>query len=174
MVPTSYSKLTISTTATISAVHNQTKINHTTGTFSNLFGAYQILTVGISNRMIRVPVPLPFSQPPYRKVMVADIFFRAIKGLAVDSSFSSADIVATITAYSDFNTIFAELETTQIADIIRSIVFGIDNLIGMGVYDRHGTAITFEVNDAHPTILYYFAFHSILWVSDLDDYARTD
>ena len=95
-----------------------TKLGHTTGTSGNplnTFGAFRLMEVGSSARTIRVPTALPMSEKPYRKAMVADIFFRKIKALALESDFSSADLVATIATYFDFNTGSAEIESAAAA-----------------------------------------------------------
>ena len=169
MAPTGSSNLITSTTTTISIIRSQTKIGHVTGTSGNTFGTYQILTVGTSDRMIQVLVPLPMDQPPYRKAMVANLFFRAVKGLTRYSSLSSTNLVATIVAYLDFNTSLTELEVTAAAGIVHTTLFRIDNLIGLGFRNRLGSAVTFDVNDERPVTLYCVAFHSTLWASNLDD-----
>ena len=169
MAPIGSSNLVTSTTTTISIIRSQTKIGHTTGTSDNTLGTYQILTVGTSDRMIQVLVPLPMDQPPYRKAMVANLFFRAVKGLTRYSSLSSTNLVATIVAYLDFNTCLVELEMAAAAGIIHTTIFRIENLIGLGFRNRHGSAVTFDANDERPATLYYVAFRSILRASNLDD-----
>ena len=55
--------------------------------------------------------------------MVANLFFRVIKGLGIDSSFSSADLVATIATYFDFNTSSVEIEATAAVNFILATLF---------------------------------------------------
>ena len=127
MAPISSSFSTSSTSVplhnTMYHKHNNTNDGHTTSTSDNAFGAYKILAVGTSERMFRVPVPLPKSQPPYRKAMVADLFFGIVKGLAIDSTFSSVDLISTIAEYFDFNTSSAEEEATVAVTNIRATDF---------------------------------------------------
>ena len=44
----------------------------------SFFGAFQQMTVGSSNVTIRTIVPLSISAEPYRKAIVAILFFRRI------------------------------------------------------------------------------------------------
>ena len=104
---------------------------HTTGTSGNAFGSYKILAVGTSERILCVPVPLPVSQPPYRKAMLTDLFFGTFKGLEIDSIFSSADLVSTIAEYFDFNTSLAEEEATVAVKHIRAAIFDVNHLTGI-------------------------------------------
>ena len=55
--------------------------------------------------------------------MVADLFFRKIKVLAVNSAFSSAGLMSTIATYFDFNTSSAEIEAATVVERIRAAVF---------------------------------------------------
>ena len=103
-----------------------TNYGHTTGTSGTKtlsFGTFQLVKVGSSDGTIRVPSAIPMSEKPYRKAMVADLFFRKVKALAVDSAFSSADLVATIATYFDFNTSSAEIEAAKAAAGIRAAIF---------------------------------------------------
>ena len=97
------------------------------------------MEVGSSARTIRVPTALPMSEKPYRKAMVADIFFRKIKALALESDFSSADLVVTFATYFDFNTGSAEIESVAAANKIHDAVFCVENLIGLGFRNQYGT-----------------------------------
>ena len=119
-----------------------TKLGHTIGTSGNplnTFGSFQLMEVGSSARTIRVPTALPMSEKPYRKAMVADIFFRKIKALALESDFSSADLVVTFATYFDFNTGSAEIESVAAANKIHDAVFCVENLIGLGFRNQYGT-----------------------------------
>ena len=111
MVLTGFSNSTTSTSATMSPPFFRTKIGHIIGTSGNVFEVYQLLTVRTSDITIYVPIPLPMAQPPYRKVMVTDLFFDLIKSLVVDSFFS-ADFVSKIDVYFDFNISSVKEEAT--------------------------------------------------------------
>ena len=104
----------------------------TSGTNTVSFGSFQLLKIGSSDGTIRVPSAIPMLEKPYRKSMVADLFFRKVKALAVDSAFSSADLVATIATYFDFNTSSAEIEAATAAERIRAAVFQVEYLTGLG------------------------------------------
>ena len=105
------------------------------------FGGYKLVTVGTSEQTIWVPVSLPMSERPYRKVMVANLFFRKIKALAVDSDFTSADLVSTIATYFNFNTSSAENEAAAAAKTIRATVFNVSNLTGLGFQNQLGATV---------------------------------
>ena len=104
----------------------------TSGTNTVSFGSFQLLKIGSSDGTIRVPSAIPMLEKPYRKSMVADLFFRKVKALAVDSAFSSADLVATIATCFDFNTSSAEIEAATAAERIRAAVFQVEYLTGLG------------------------------------------
>ena len=104
----------------------------TSGTNTVSFGSFQLLKIGSSDGTIRVPSAIPMLEKPYRKSMVADLFFRKVKALAVDSAFSSADLVTTIATYFDFNSISAEIEAATAAERIRAAVFQVEYLTGLG------------------------------------------
>ena len=72
------------------------------------------------------------SERPYRKAVVANLFFRKIKALVVDSVFISADLISTIAVYFNFNTSPAEDEAAAAAETIRDAVFHVGNLTGLG------------------------------------------
>ena len=149
-----------------------TNYGHTTGTSGTStvsFGSFQLVKVGSSDGTIGVPSAIPMSAKLYRKAMVADLFFRKVKALAVDSAFSSADLVATIATYFDFNTSSAEIEATKVAARIRAAVFQVEYLTGLGFRNQYGTPISYRQGDTRPANLHYFAFRSAIRASDLDD-----
>ena len=147
---------------------NHNNIVQTTGTSGNVFGSYQLLAVGTSDRNIRVPVPLPMSQLPYRKAMVADLFFGTIKGLALDSAFSSADLIATTAGYFGFNTSSAEDEATVASDKVRAAIYNVEHLTGLGFCNRKGNTVSFDPIGDRPEDLRYFAFRSVFMASAID------
>ena len=109
------------------------------------------------------------SKKPYRKAMVADLFFRKLKALAVDSASFSADLVATIATYFDFNTSSAVIEAATSAERIRAAVFQVEYLTGLGFRNQYGTPVSYSQGDTRPVNLHYFAFRSAFRVSDLDN-----
>ena len=96
--------------------NNTMNTSGTSGIGGGSFGVYKLISVGTSDRTIRVPSVLPMSERPYRKAMVANLYFRKIEALASASSFTSADLISTIATYFNFNTSPAENEATATAD----------------------------------------------------------
>ena len=142
-----------------------TNTDHTTGTSDRnftSFESYQLMEVGTSAKKIQVPMALPMSDKLYRKAMTADLFFRKIKALAVGSSFSSEDLVATIATYFDFHTGSVEIEAAKAVNIIRATVYQVKNLTGLGFRNQYGTPILCHLNKPCPANLTYFAFRSVL------------
>ena len=127
MAPSGSSNSTTTTFTTMAPQLNTNHMTQTTGTTGNAFGSYQLLAVGTSDRNIRVPVPLPMSQLPYRKAMVADLFFGTIKGLVLDSAIFSADLIATTAGYFGFNTSSAEDEATVASAKVRAAIFNVEH-----------------------------------------------
>ena len=117
---------------------NHTNNGQTSGNSDNALGSYHLLAVGTSDRTIRVTVPLPMSQSPYRKEMVADLFFGTIKGLVMDSTLFSADFVVNIAGYFDFNTSLAEEKAMVAAQKIRATIFKVELLTGLGFRNHKG------------------------------------
>ena len=168
MAPSGSSNSTTTTIATMAPQLNNNNTVKTTGTTGNAFGSYQLLAVGTSDKNIRVPVPLPMSQLPYRKVMVADLFFGTIKGLALDSAFSSADLIATTAGYFGFNTSSAEDEVTVASVKVRAAIFNIEHLTGLGFHNSKVDAVSFDPTGVRPKDLRYFAFRSVFTASAID------
>ena len=148
--------------------NNTMNTSGTSGIGGGSFGVYKLISVGTSDRTIRVPSVLPMSERPYRKAMVANLFFRKIEALASDPSFTSADLISTIATYFDFNTSPAENEATAAADKIRAAVFHVDNLTGLGFRNQFGADVAFDMASSRPANLRYFAFRSMLRASDVD------
>ena len=126
------------------------------------------MKVGSSDGTIRVPAAIPMSENLYRKVMVVDLFFRKIKALSVNCAFSSADLVATIATYFDFNTNSAKIEAATAAERIRAAVFQVEYLTGLGFRNQYGTPVSYRPGYTRPAHLHYFAFRSTLRASSLD------
>ena len=103
--------------------NNNMKVFGTSSIDGGSFGVYKLVTVGTSDKTIRVPSVLPMSERSYRKSMVANLFFLKIEALASDSSFTTAHLISTIVTYFNFNTSPAENEVTVAADEIRPVVF---------------------------------------------------
>ena len=124
--------------------------------------------VGTSDRNFWVSVPLPTSQLPYRKAMVVDLFFGTMKRLALDSAFSSTDLIATTAGYFGFNTSSAEDEATVASAKVRATIYNVDHLTGLGLCNRKGDTVSFDPTGVRPKDLRYFAFRSMFMVSAID------
>ena len=86
----------------------------------------------------------------------------------LESDFSSANLVATIATYFDFNTGSAEIESAAAADKIHDADFRVENLIGPGFRNQYGTQIYCRPNEPRTANLTYFAFRSAVRASTLD------
>ena len=109
------------------------------------------------------------SQLPYRNAMVADLFFGTIKGLALDSTFSSADLITTTAGYFGFNTSSVEDEATVASTKVRAAIFNVEHLIVFGFRNRKGGAVSFDPTGVRPKDLRYFTFRSVFTVSVIDN-----
>ena len=100
--------------------------------------------------------------------MVADLFFRKIKVLAVNSAFSSAGLMSTIATYFDFNTSPAEIEAVTVVERIRATVFQVEYLTVLGFRNQYRVPVSYRPGDTRPVHLHYFAFRSALRAFSLD------
>ena len=75
------SESTTTRTAMTTALNNSQSVP-ARSTDQHGFGVYQLTTFGASEATIRTLVPVSISTPPYRKVLIAKLFFRQILGHA--------------------------------------------------------------------------------------------
>ena len=148
--------------------NNNMNITDTPGIGDAAFGGYKLVAVGTSEHTIQVPVALPMSKHPYRKVMVVNFFFRKIKTLATDLSFTSAELVSTIATYFNWNTSPVENKSSIAAETIPAAVLHVSNLTGLSYQNQYGAAVSFDITDARPVNLRYFTFCSNWRASDID------
>ena len=87
------------------------------------FGVYRQTPVGLSELSIRTLVPVPISAEPYRKALIAKLFFHQILSLADSPSVFVNDLMATVAAYFDINTGSAEREAEAAAQSISRSFF---------------------------------------------------
>ena len=85
MTPSSESTTT-RTAMTTALINNQSVPARSTDQHG--FGVYQLTTVGSSEATIRTLVPVSISALPYRKALIAKLFFRQILGHAGSPSIS--------------------------------------------------------------------------------------
>jgi len=119
-------------TSTNNTLHNNNITNLGGGSggssFAN-FGVYQQTPVGHSELSIRTLVPDAISAEPYRKALIAKLFFYQILSLTDSPSVSFNDLFDTVAAYFDINTGSAEREAEAAAQSISRSFFRVSNLV---------------------------------------------
>ena len=108
---------------------------HTTGTTGNnvySFESSQLMEVGTAATTIPASAGLRLSKKFYRTAGLAHSFFRMVKKLAVDSSFSSANLAVTLVTYFDMHTCLATIAAMIAAHTIRAAVFHAMDTTGFG------------------------------------------
>ena len=133
----------------------------------SFLGKYQNTAVGYE-LTIRTIVPTSISADPYRKAMIAILFFRRILHLSSFPSVSISDLTATIAAYFTLPTDSAEREAERIVDSILHAFFHVDNLQGIGFFDSSGklTLVSDIANRAADIV--FLTFCSTVTASDID------
>ena len=96
---------------------------------------------GASNATICTLVPVCISAPPYRKSLIAKLFFRQIHGHAESPSISYSDLVTTVATYFDMSTAMAEREAETAAHSIRDSIFRVIDMFGVGFLNYKGTQV---------------------------------
>ena len=102
-------------------------INDTDRSSAADFGQFQRISVGTSDKTIRVPVALPMKEAPYRKALVAQQFIRKIKHLATNNTFSHRDLMSTVVSYFDFETGIAKTGSESAILLVHRAIFSINN-----------------------------------------------
>ena len=128
-------------TSTNTTIHN--KNVSTLGTTNSssafaYFNMYQQTPVGLSKLSIWTLVLDNISSEPYRKALIAKIFFLQTLSLSDSPSVSFNDLMATVAAYFDINTGFPEREAETATQSIYRYFFRISNLNGVTVYHSSG------------------------------------
>ena len=116
--------LTISSANTDDRSHNYLSLTASTGgPSSSHFGIYQQTSVGSGDVTTRTLVPVAISAEPYRKALIAKLFFRQILSLADAPSVSCSDLMTTVAFYFSINTGSSEREADASISFIRSSFF---------------------------------------------------
>ena len=88
----------------------------------NSFSVYQLTPVGLSDATIGTLVPVNISALPYRKALIAKLFFRQILGYADSPSISVSDLISIVASYFDMSTAMAEREVESASISIRGSI----------------------------------------------------
>ena len=136
-------------------------------TFVN-FGVYQQTPVGLSELSIRTLVPDNISAEPYRKALIAKLFFHQILSLTDSPSVSFNDLLDTVAAYFDINTGSAGGEAEVAAQSISRYFFRVSYFIGDNFSDSSGKPIKVPDTDKRPADITYFTFLSNVTANTVD------
>ena len=122
----------------------------------------------MSEFSIRILVPDNISAEPYRKALIAKLFFHQILSLTDSPSVSFNDLLDTVAAYFEINTGSAEREAEAAAQAISRSFFRVSNLIGVTFSDLSGNPIKIPDTDNHPADITYFTFCSNVTANTVD------
>ena len=158
-------------TSTNNTLHNNniTNLGGESGgsSFANL-GVYQQTPVGLGKLSIRTLVPDAISVEPYRKALIAKLFFHQILSLTDSPSVSFNDLLATVAAYFDINTGYAEREAEAAAQSISRSFFRVSNFVGVAFSDASSNPIKVPDTTNRPADVTYFTFRSIVNANTID------
>ena len=160
LTPPNLTNLTMSSSHTN---HNYSSLTDFTGGLSTShFGVYQQTSVGTGDVTIRTLVPAAISAEPYRKALIAKLFFRQILPLADATYVSFSDLMTTISLYFSINTGSSERESAAAVTSIRSHFFLVTNLQGVGFADTSGKPVKVPDSTQRPDDLAYFTFRAVV------------
>ena len=169
MAPTANLFKLTSTTDAMNTKPNNTLSTYTVNSSAvnsvSFFGKYQDTAVGCE-LTIRTIVPPDISTEPYRKAMVAILFFRRILSLSSSPSITISDLTATVAAYFAMPTGSAEREAERIVDSVRHAFFDVVNIQGIGFLDSSGRSIV--VSDNCAVDITFFSFRSTVLANAID------
>ena len=154
------------TTLTLSSTNTDDRSNNylsltasTSGPRSSHFGIYPQTSVGSKEVTIRTLVPAVIFAEPYRKALIAKMFFRQILFLTDAPSVSFSDLMTTVALY---YTGSSEREAEAAVTSIRSVFFRVTKLQEVGFVDTSGKSIKFLDPTQRPVDLAYFTFRSVV------------
>ena len=153
------SEFTTTRTAMNTALNNNQSVTACSSD-QNGFGVYQMTTVGASEATIRTLVPVSTSASPYRKALIAKLFFRQILGDAGTPSISCSALVTTVVTYFDMSTSMDEREAETATDSIRNSIFSVGNMIGVGFLNSKGKSVTITDPDHRSDGITYITFRT--------------
>ena len=132
------------------------------------FSVYMQTLVGLSELSIRTLIPVPVSTEPYRKALIAKLFFHQILSLTDSHSVSVDGIMATVAVYFDINMGSVEREAEEAAQSITRSFFNVSNLIGVTFSNSSGQPIKVTDTDNCPADITYFTFRSNVSANTVD------
>ena len=155
-------------TSTNNTIHNNNSTSLGGGRGGSSFAVYQQTPVGLSEISIRTLVPDAISVEPYRKSLIAKLFFHQIFSLTDSLSVSSNDLLATVVAYFDINTWSTERKTKSAAQSISRSFFRVSNLISVTFSDSSGKPIRVPDTANRTADITYFTFRSNVNANTID------
>ena len=130
MAPTAVISFFTTTHTTIMTTSNNTLQQNNNSTIggsgcsvASTFGVYQQTAVGLSDLSIRTLVSDPISAEPYRKALIAKLFFYQILSLADSPFVELNDLLSTIASYFSISTGSDERDTDTAAQSISRSFF---------------------------------------------------
>ena len=113
--------------ANVRARDDNSSMLHRPSTVYIAFGQFERISVDTSDKTNRVSIVLLMKWTPYRKVLVSQHFFREIKYLATNNTFSHGDLIATVASSFAFETWTAETESESAALLVQRAIFSVNN-----------------------------------------------
>ena len=157
------SNLTNHTMSSLHTNHNYSSLtDFTGGPSTSHFGVYQKTSVGTSDVTMRTLVPAAIGAEPYRKALIAKLFFRQILPLTDATYVSFSNLITTVSLYFSINTGSSERESAAAVVSIRSNFFLVTNLQEVGFTDTFGKPVNVPDPTQRPTDLTYFTFRAVV------------
>ena len=122
----------------------------------------------MSDLSIRTRVTDPNGAEPYRKALIAKLFFCHILPLANSTSVELNDLLSTVASYFSIRTGSAERDADTAAQSLSRSFFLIFNLTGVVFLDLTGKMIKVPVTTSHPADLTFFNFRSNVIATTVD------
>ena len=122
----------------------------------------------MSNLSIRTLVLDTISSEPYRKALIANLYFHQILSLADSPSVGLNDLLSTVASYFSINTRFAEREADTAARSISRSFFRVSYLTEVIFSDASGKSIKVPNPASRPADLAYFTFCSTVSAQTVD------
>ena len=148
-----------STTSTITNNNVSTLTAGISGYALSNFGVYQQTSVGLSELSIYTLVTDAISAEPYRKTLIARLYFHHILSLFGSISVSFNDLMTIVASYFDINAASAKRETETAAQSNSRSLFDVSNLTGVAFSDAfgnyYGSVLRFSPYRCH---LFYISF----------------